>query len=232
MRMKAHEKEDGYRVWLSGDELEKLIDKMHDRGGSMHKIAGRLGGHCGLRRDEASETRPVDVVEADGSGDTVLRVWEDQSKGEKYRETPIPQDLADQIRMIPEFKNQSVDDPTIDRTGKTLNRWVKLAAEELATETNDEGWREVTFHDLRRTWGTRMLESGVLPSVCMWYGGWDDWETFRKHYLGEFSPGALARERNKVEWLGGDRPNPHGEIPPVTTAVPDPNTDTPRSGRN
>ncbi|WP_135533255.1 site-specific integrase [Halostella pelagica] len=218
MRMKPHPEADGYRVWLSDDDVEQLIETMHDRGGTMHRIAARYGVHCGLRRDEASQTRPVDVT--DSHGQTVLRVWEDQAKRDKYRETPIPQDLADQIRMIPEFRDQSVDDATIDKTGKTLNRWVKRAGEELAATTGDEGWLRVTYHDLRRTWGTRMLEAGVLPSVVMWHGGWDDWDTFREHYLGEFSPDALERERNKVEWLGGDGPATGDVGAPVTTAAP------------
>lgn len=161
---------------------------------------------------------PIDIV--DSHGETVLRVWESQAKRDKYRETPIPQDLADQIRMIPEFRDQDMDDPTLDVTGKTLNRWVKGAAQELVADTGDKAWFEVTYHDLRRTWGTRMLEAGVLPSVVMWHGGWDDWQTFRKHYLGEFSPGALARERSKVEWLGGDVDAPEDIRAPVTTAAP------------
>ena len=32
-----------------------------------------------------------------------------------------------------------------------------------------------------------------------------DWQTFRDHYLAEFSPEALRRERQKVSWLGGGR---------------------------
>jgi len=216
--MKPFEEDDGYRVWMSGDELNQLIETMHERGGTPHRIAARLGGHCGLRRDEVSKSRPIDVTES--HGDTVLRVWEYAAKMEKYRETPIPQDLADQIRMIPEFKDQDMDDPTLDVTGKTLNRWVKRAAQELYAETGDEAWTYVTFHDLRRTWGTRMLETGMLPSVVMWHGGWDDWDTFREHYLGEFSSGALARERAKVEWLGGDGPAGDDVEGHVTTAAP------------
>ncbi len=218
--MKPHSDADGRRVWMDGEELQQLIDKMHYRGGTPHRIAGRLGGHCGLRRDEASKSRPVDVVESHGN--TVLRVWEDAAKMDKYRETPIPRDLADQIRMIPEFCDQSVDEPTLNVTGKTLNRWTKKAATELYAETGDEAWTYVTYHDLRRTWGTRLLEQGVLPSVVMWYGGWEDWETFREHYLGEFSPEALARERAKVEWLNGN--SDIGDVGDVeghvTTAAP------------
>jgi len=35
----------------------------------------------------------------------------------------------------------------------------------------------------------------------MEWGGWEDWQTFRNHYLAEFSPEALRRERGKVNWL-------------------------------
>lgn len=31
----------------------------------------------------------------------------------------------------------------------------------------------------------------------------NSWETFRNHYLAEFSPEALRRERGKVGWLDG-----------------------------
>jgi len=44
----------------------------------------------------------------------------------------------------------------------------------------------------------------VLPSVVMEWGGWEDWETFRNHYLAECSPEALRRERGKLSWLGGE----------------------------
>jgi hypothetical protein len=35
----------------------------------------------------------------------------------------------------------------------------------------------------------------------MEWGGWEDWETFREHYLGAYSLDAQQRERQKVEWL-------------------------------
>lgn len=200
--MKPFNEKDGYKVWLNDEEAQVLIETMKERGGTNHEIAVRLGLHCGLRRDEAAQSRPVDVVE--DMGEMNLRVWEDQAKRDKYRETPIPRDLADKIRMLPELNpDKAIGDPVLTVTAKTLNRWVQRACEELHTETGDEGWLHVSYHDLRRTWGTRMLESGVLPSVVMYHGGWEDWETFREHYLGEFSPHALQRERSKVPWLTG-----------------------------
>lgn len=214
MRRKPHPTDDGMRVWLNGDELDHLIETMEARKGTPGAIAGRLGGHCGLRRAEAAEATAGDISETLG-GD-VLRVPD--GKGSKYRETPIPNDLADRMRMVSEY-DDSIDpaDPVLDRAPKTLNRWVKRACKELAADTGDDGWLDVTYHDLRRTWGTRCLEQGMLPSVVMSHGGWDDWETFRKHYLGEFSPEALRRERGKVSWLSGDGVEHDSDSPAVST---------------
>jgi integrase len=219
MRLQAYDSRDGYRVWLDDRELQNLIETMDDQGGTFRRLAGRLGGQAGLRREEASLSRPVDVAES--MGETHLRVWEDAAKRDKYRETPIPSDLAQQIKMVPEFHDDiAQDDPVLDASAKTLNRWVKRAAEQRHAETGDEGWLYLTFHDLRRTWGTRLLEQGVLPAVVMSWGGWEDWETFREHYLGEFSPHALQRERAKVEWLDGtgdvDVTDPESHLTPVS----------------
>ena len=118
-----------------------------------------------------------------------------------------------------------VDDAVLGVTGKTLNRWLRRTCESLHAETGDEGWLDVTFHDLRRTWGTRLLECGVLPVVVMDWGGWHDWDTFREHYLGEFSPEALRRERGKgpvPRWGRGDRERPAEPLNPswpVTTTA-------------
>lgn len=98
---------------------------------------------------------------------------------------------------------QESNEPLVNVDGTTVYRWVQKAAETLQAETGDDGWAYVDVHDLRRTWGTALLEQGVLPSVVMAWGGWRDWETFREHYLGEFSPEAIKRERSKVDFLDG-----------------------------
>lgn len=224
MRRKPHPESDGMRCWMNGPELDRLIDRMEDRQGTPGLIAGRLGGHCGLRREETTDACAVHVQDTDD--EPVLRVPE--GKADKYRETPVPADLADRIRMVAEYDDDiSTDDPVLDVHPKTVNRWVKRAAADLADETGDPGWRDVTYHDLRRTWGTRCLEQGMLPSVVMWHGGWEDWETFREHYLGEFSPGALRRERSKISWLSGTSDAVDDADPVARTVAPP----TPSSGQ-
>jgi integrase len=65
----------------------------------------------------------------------------------------------------------------------------------------DDGWSRLSAHDLRRTWGTLLVDDEVEPGLVMEWGGWEDWETFREAYLGTYSTKAKTRARAKVDWL-------------------------------
>lgn len=189
MRMQDFPKDDGRRVWLTQDEVELLIEKAKT---PMQEVAFMLGAYAGLRRGEIVSVTPVQFDQAPRGW---LRVPPEFTKSERYRETPIPTDLSAMIRGI----GGEPDEPVVARTGNTVRRWVKRAAEACASETGDEGWLYLSPHDLRRTWGGHLLwDRGVLPAVVMNWGGWEDWKTFRDHYLGEMSPAAADRERAKV----------------------------------
>jgi integrase len=194
MRLKDYNERDGKRVWLGEEEIQLLISKADENHREM-TAALILAGRCGLRRREIVDVRPRDLVSTEHG--RVVRVWE--GKGDKYREMPAPDQLAD----IALGMGRQPDDPLVTVDDSTIYDWVQRAAQRCRAETRDEGWQFVGPHDLRRSWGVRLLESGVMPSVVMEWGGWEDWETFRNHYLAEFSPEALRRERGKVSWLGG-----------------------------
>ncbi|MGB9966131.1 site-specific integrase [Halobacterium sp. CBA1126] len=194
MRLKDYDERDGKRVWLSERELQHLIDNRDDDHPEM-RAAFLLGARCGLRRNEIVDVTAQHLVTTDHG--RVVRVWE--GKGDKYREVPCPDALADVALGM----SRDPGDPLVSVDDSTIYDWVQRSAQRCRAETGDEGWQFVGPHDLRRSWGIRALESGVLPSVVMEWGGWNDWETFRKHYLAEFSPEALRRERGKVSWLGG-----------------------------
>jgi integrase len=180
-------------VWLSESEIGLLLEETRDD--PRHRAAMLLAARCGLRRQELVDVTPADLV----SNDTgrIVRVWD--GKGDKYREVPAPDELTDVVLGM----QRGPDAPLVDVDPSTVYSWVRTAADRCRAETGDEGWQNVGPHDLRRSWGVRLLEAGVLPSVVMEWGGWEDWETFRDHYLAEFSPEALRRERGKVGWLSG-----------------------------
>ena len=195
MNLQQHEKREDMKVWLSQDEVVALLDAAD---GTQQRIAFALGARCGLRSHEVLDVAPEDIVDTDAG--TMLRVW--HGKGDKFRETPVPRDLATTIRTIDDVRDGSSSQSLVDITStRSLRRWVRSAAEQLHEETEDAGWSHLGFHDLRRTWATALASEDVDPVlVCDW-GGWNDLETFLEHYRGSYSPEAQQRERGKVGWL-------------------------------
>ena len=192
MRLKDYDERDGKRVWLSELEIGLLLEHSDANHAEMD-IAFQLMARCGLRRQEVTQVTPAALVTNDTG--QIVRVWE--GKGEKYREVPAPIDLTQLALGLA----RDPGEPLVGCDPSTLYDWVARARARCRAKTGDEGWQFVGPHDLRRSWGVRLLEAGVLPSVVMEWGGWDDWQTFRNHYLAEFSPEALRRERGKVGWL-------------------------------
>ena len=193
MNLREHEKRDDMKVWLSQTEVEALLGAAKD---TEQRLAFALGARCGLRSHETLDVAPEHVVDTDAG--TMLRVH--AGKGDKYRETPVPRDLATTIRTVADVREKSASAPLVETNStRTLRRWVTRAAGEL--ENDDPAWRHLSYHDLRRTWATALASADVDPLlVCDW-GGWNDLETFLDHYRGTYSPEAQERERSKVDWL-------------------------------
>jgi integrase len=187
--------EDGRRVWLTDQEVDRLLEHVPDR---QRRIALALGARCGLRSHEVLDVALADVVDDDQVG-AMLRVV--AGKGDKPRETPTPPTRAESIRTVGDVRDAGVDEPIVDRSTRTLRRWVTDAGAELAEETGEDRWRFLSYHDLRRTWAGSLANSDVDEQVALLWGGWADLETFLDHYRGEASPKAQARERDKVGWM-------------------------------
>jgi len=194
MQMEDHDDHDGRKVWLNEDEADAFLDAADD---TEKRIAFGLGLRCGLRCKEIVEATPRDVTS--GPAGTFLRV--EHGKGDKYRETPLPNEFATTIQTLADLRDEPDDAPLVDVSTRTVERWVDAAAEQLADEHDDNGWTYLTPHDLRRTWGTLLCEREVEPGLVMTFGGWEDWDTFREHYLGQYSVSAQQRAREKVPWL-------------------------------
>jgi integrase len=204
MRLKDHPEKDGMRVWLDERETQLLIEEAQN---TEQRVAFHLMTRSGLRRNEMLQIKPRDLAETD-TGHHV-RVRAEYSKSDHHREPPVSQACVHHIQNLAD--DLEPDENLVDRDPKTIYNWVSRAAERCAAAEDEPGWQYVSPHDLRRTWGTQLLEAGVLPSVVMAWGGWQDWETFRDHYLGEFSPEAIRRERNKVEYLADRSARPPAE---------------------
>jgi len=201
MNLREHDQREDMKVWLSADEVDRLL--AHVEEDTNHWLALSLAARCGLRSEEVTDVTPNDVKNTDAGPMLIVR----EGKGDKYRETPIPPGLKMSIDSAAQYRPEPDDHPVVTSrsdtagvTTRTLRRWMKDAREELA-QLEEDRWRHLTMHDLRRTWATHLKSEDVdALLVCDW-GGWEDLETFLNAYRGTFTPEAQKREREKVEWL-------------------------------
>lgn len=193
MNFEEHNDRDDLKIWLAQDEVDQLLETAQS---TNERVAFALGARCGLRSNEIVNVAPEDL--ADTEAGWMIRVWEGKSKP---RETPCPANLATTINTIDDVRDEDSDVPVVNRSTRTLRRWIDRTGDELAEETGEDLWRYLSMHDLRRTWATSLKGEEVdAMLVCDW-GGWSDLETFLDHYKGKFSPEAQRKQREKVDWL-------------------------------
>jgi len=194
MLTEEHKDDTGRRVWLSESEVDELLSIPEDQ---ERRIAIALGARCGLRSHEIVKVAPTHVVDTEAGP----MVTVPEGKGEKYREAPIPEALAAAIRSIGQFRDAPEDEPVVQKSTRTLRRWIEAYREEMQAKTEDDRWQYLSTHDLRRTWAGQLANADVDETVALRWGGWNDLETFLDHYRGEATAKAQKRERAKVEWL-------------------------------
>lgn len=201
MNLREHESREDMKVWLSAEEVDRLLETVEED--TNRWLAMALAARCGLRSEEVTQVTPNDVKNTDAGPMLVV----EHGKGDKYRETPIPAGLKMSTDSAAQYRPEPDDYPVVTSrsdtrgvTTRTLRRWIKDAREELA-RSDDDRWQHLTMHDLRRTWATHLKSEDVdALLVCDW-GGWEDLETFLDAYRGTFTPEAQKREREKVDWL-------------------------------
>jgi integrase len=194
MNLRDYPKKDGKKVWLSETEADQLLEHAD---GATQFLAFALGARSGLRAAEIVEVAPQDVVETEAG--PMVRVW--HGKGDKYRESPAPPEVATRIETMADVRDEPEDAPLVDVSKRTVRRWVSNAGDVLQEETGEVGWQWLGPHDLRRTWANILANRGVDAGVLLQWGGWDDMETFRDHYFGVYSARKQREAREKVDWL-------------------------------
>lgn len=180
MKKEPFEEEDGYRVWLSTNEQQELIGKYEEEPQKQLAIELMLDG---LRSDEVRRVSTSNIRKMDTDDEGYMLVVEEGKTG--YRECPISQDTVQKCRMIKNVRGVSKDEPLVDVSKRTIQRYVTRAADSLSDEQSD--WKHVTAHDLRRTWATHTywrLSGSRAKDVIMCWGGWSDVQTFSSNYLG------------------------------------------------
>jgi integrase len=167
------------------DEVD-LLESTARRADWKREIAVQLMARCGLRADEVTYPTPGRLRWSSSGECWLLEVQgKDTSGGEgKTRDAWVPDEVAENIQRFASEREIGEDEPLIDVHTSSVRRWVREAVDEIA-EDHGERWRQVSSHDLRRSWATyHMVEEGVDVRTMMSVGGWSNYSAIEP-YLGE-----------------------------------------------
>ncbi len=187
MKLEPFANKEGYRVWLSEFEQDKIKNYYDEEPEKQLAIELLL---CGLRSDEIPRINITDFREMDTEKEGWMLTIRQSKTG--FRECPVQSDVVSKAKMIKNVKGLTKDDALVDVSKRTIQRYVTRAANDLAND--DWDWSYVTAHDLRRTWATHTywrLSGSRAKDVVMAWGGWSDVQTFTTNYLGAI-PDSIA----------------------------------------
>jgi len=137
-------------VVLSRSEIEKIISLIDNQ---KHKLLISLSYGAGLRVSEAVSLKVKDIDLEE------LTIHIKGAKGNKDRISVIPEKMTKELKEIVAFRN--ADDYLFEsnRIGKLDQRSAQKVFEKALEKSKIE--KDATFHSLRHSFATHLLENGV-----------------------------------------------------------------------
>jgi len=137
-------------IVLSRNEIGKIIEATYN---SKYKLMISLGYACGLR---VSEVINIKVADLD-IDELVIHIK--IAKGKKDRISVLPEKLQDDLRNIIAGKNADDFIFSSNRGGKLTTTSLQKMFRKSLTKTNIN--KPATFHSLRHSFATHLLENGT-----------------------------------------------------------------------
>ena len=158
---------------LSVDEFDRVIQNL-----PLHaRWIVQTGFHTGMRRAEiTSLTRDKISLK-----DRVIRLEAKDTKDKEPREIPINEDLYDILTGIPVSLHDNHVFLYKGKQVKNISRTLRNACKNAGITYGRFKREGFVFHDLRRTFNTRMRKSGVAESVIMSITGHSTREMFDRY---------------------------------------------------
>jgi integrase len=196
-----------YRQRSSGDidvfSPEEVMALVRAAGSEQDATIFLTAAFTGLRRGELLALRWRDV---DFAG-SVVRVRASYAAGElttpksgKVRSVPLAPEVAKALARFGQRIDWTADDDLVfpGEAGGYLDG--SALRRRYATALNRAGLRPLRFHDLRHTFGTRMIAKADIRRVQAWMGHSDVQTTMRYlHYAPRADDAALVAEAFKIE---------------------------------
>ena len=171
------------KCWLSPDELDYL-ERTAGAAEWEREIAMQLMGRCGLR---VSEVSYPSTEKLRWSKDGKIWLFEIRGKntkggGRKTRDAWMPENVANDIHKYTRERSLSESDSWVNASIPSIRRWVKEVTQMIANKTDNDRWKSVSSHDLRRSWATHhLVERQVDVRTMMAIGGWSDYSAIEPY---------------------------------------------------
>lgn len=167
-----------------------LANAPHERG----RLAIRFGAEVGLRVSETTNVQVNHVHESthpevDCHFISVLGKDTTGKLGEmgKYREAFLPYELYNKMMALSIKQGAAPNQPIFDVTKRTVQAWVKDAAESAAEATGNENFARISSHDLRAYFAsTALIRHDMNVRVVMEVGGWSDFKSMQPYLNAQF----------------------------------------------
>jgi integrase len=188
--------------FLQPRELDELIDAVPDDSlGAVERPLYLAAALTGLRQGELLALKWMDVDWLAGRvrvADNFTRGKFDSPKSHEGRSVPMADRLARELELHSQRSAYRTDDDLVfchPHTGNVLDP-SKMRKRFRETITR-AGVREITFHELRHTFGTQMAAAGApLRAIQEWMGHADAKTTeIYRHYAPDPTNGAQLVER-------------------------------------
>lgn len=195
-----------WRVYMNPMDFHRLWASAESRRAC---IAIRLGGECGLRVSETSAVTPGDIREGtdpSAKDHHFIGIYGKDTTGElekgKFREVYLPGALHAIIRREVEAEDIGDDELLMPVTKRTVQEYIKRAAQSCADRYDNEDYAKISSHDLRAFWATNLLvRHQVDENVVMDLGGWTSRENMEPYIYAQFDD-VIVREMEDadVDW--------------------------------
>jgi integrase len=181
MRLESTKTEDEYKIWMTDQEIEDL---RRATAGYRDDIIIQLGAYVGLRAFEIPQIEPQHIKQTQ-NGSYRLRILEGKDtsgNGGNPRDAFLPASVERDLQQFQNAENIPPREPFVDLTERGLRAAVKRTAEAAAEATDDDDFRHVSSHDLRRRFAQRLLvDEEMNPRVVMQVGGWDSFQAIEPY---------------------------------------------------
>jgi integrase len=196
-----------YRQWSSGDidvfSPEEVLALVRAATSEQDAAIYLLAAFTGLRRGELLALRWRDV----DFGGSVIRARSSYAAGQlttpksgKVRSVPMAPDVAEALARLGQRVDWVGDDDLVfpGETGSYLDG--SALRRRYGTALARAGLRPLRFHDLRHTFGTRMIAKADIRRVQEWMGHADVQTTMRYlHYAPRADDAALVAEAFRID---------------------------------